>query len=444
MTEQAVLETEPLSTIVDGPQIGPLHLFILATCALGLFFDTAELAIGAVFSTLFSAPPYSIEPARLSLLLAAASLGAIVGAPAAGWLADRYGRRPMLLLAAAIVVVTSIAAAASPNLMFLIIMRALSGLALGAYPPLAAAYLTDILPARRRGPLIMLTVALGYVGPVVLIFLVRFLTPLQPLGIEAWRWAFISCALIAFINLLMTWRIPETPRWLAAKGRTAEAGAVLARLGGRQDGRAVRGLTMPIDAAGPSDMQQFMRRMGFLILVYFLVPWSTSGFPLLSGAVLVQKGVTIEDSLLYVGVANFGPIVGAILCGFVIDVLERKTTLVACAVAMAILGMGYGFALQPVWLMGLGLAFNMVIAIFLPVVVIYAAELFPTARRGRATSWSWASRGIGATLVPLTLLPLLQSVGPVPMFAVVTGTLVLFSIIVQLFGPAGAAGRSAH
>jgi MFS transporter, putative metabolite:H+ symporter len=82
----------------------------------------------------------------------------------------------------------------------------------------------------------------------------------------------------------------------------------------------------------------------------------------------------------------------------------------------------------------------MTIAIFMPVLVIYAAELFPAAQRGRATSWSWAARGVGATLVPLTLLPLVQSTGPVAMFMTIMGTLALFAVVVLFFGPSGAPG----
>lgn len=444
MTGQASSEADSLIDELDAVSLGPLHFFIVLACALGLGFDLAEFAIGAVLSALFSAPPYSVDPTTLSWLLAAIYLGAIAGASVTGWLADRYGRRAMMIVVLLIIIVTSTAAAASPNIVFLAVVRGLSGFALGAYPPLIATYLTDILPASRRGLLVMITVALGAIGPVSLIFLVRWLTPFQPFGIEAWRWAFIVCAAAALICSFMFWNMPESPRWLVSKGRFAEAKQILAKFGSKSSEPqkpTIGAAGKAADAFGMSDRRRFTYRMGYLLAIYFLAPWSTIGFPLLSGAVLVKKGVNVNDSLLYIGVSSFGPIVGAVLAALFIDRVERKTVLIVCAIAMAVLGFAFALADLPIWLMATGLVFNMVIAIFLPILVIYAAELFPTAQRARTTSWSWASRGIGATLVPLALLPLLQSAGTIAMFAAMAVTLVAFAAIVAVFGPVGAAGR---
>lgn len=94
--------------------------------------------------------------------------------------------------------------------------------------------------------------------------------------------------------------------------------------------------------------------------------------------------------------------------------------------------------------MASGLAYSMMIAIFLPTLVIYAAELFPTTRRARATSWSWAVRGIGATLTPLILLPLPQSFGLVAMFSAIGASLLMLVAALTMWGPPGAAGQAIH
>lgn len=457
MADAIAQDVGPLADQLDRLSLHPLHVFIIAACALGLGFDLAEIALGGVLSAMFSAPPHLVDPKTLSWLLAAAYIGVIGGASLGGWLADHHGRRRVMLVVLLFLAATSAAAAASPDMDFLILARGLSGLALGAYPPLMGAYLTDILPARRRGPLIMVAVALGTLGPLILIFVVRWLTPIEPLGIEAWRWAFIIGAVGAAICALMFWHIPESPRWLISQGRLAEARATLAMFGIAFETKAGTEPTgghgeVPAPIASPDrgrggeaaglDRRSFARRMGFLVAIYFLTPWATVGFPVLSGAVLIAKGIDVKDSLLYIGVSSLGPTIGAIIAGLVIDRIERKTALLICAAAMAVLGLVFGGADLPLWLVTTGLLFNLLIAIFLPVLVIYAAELFPTGQRARATSWAWAARGIGSALTPLALLPLLKSSGPLAMFAVMGATLAAFAALLALFGPRGEAGRA--
>ncbi len=77
------------------------------------------------------------------------------------------------------------------------VFRFISGLALGAYPPLTAAYLSDLLPPRRRGVLMLLCGALAFLGAPAMIFLIRWLTPIAPFSIEGWRWALIAGAVVS-------------------------------------------------------------------------------------------------------------------------------------------------------------------------------------------------------------------------------------------------------
>jgi putative MFS transporter len=421
----------------------PLHFFALFVCALGLGLDLAELVIGSTLSALFSAAPNALEPHTLSWLLAAPYIGLVVGAPVAGWYADAYGRRATMLIITFILTFTSMAAAFSPNVAMLIVARGLSGLALGAYPPVIAAYLTDILPAAHRGRSIMVTVAAATLAPSALIFLVRWLTPLQPLGLESWRWAFIVGGACSALCLLLSRHLPESPRWLASRNRLAEAGEASVRFG------VSAALNMPGSPAGekqrcnPSALEgrAFARRIGLLLLLYFLTPWSAVAFPLLSGAILIQKGFNVADSLLYVGIANIGPTIGGLMTGLAIDRIERKSALVLCP--FALMGLGYLFAITsaPALLMATGLAFSMIGVVFQAILVLYAAELFPATQRAKATSLSWASRGLGSALAPLILLPLLSASGPSSMFFVIGGTLATFTVILWLFGPRGKAGR---
>ncbi len=430
---------------LDNLPLTRLHIFILVVCAAGFSFDLAEIAFGGILSAIFSAPPNPIDQGLLAWLLAAVYIGAIGGAPIMGWLADRHGRQRTLFWALVIVTLTSVGAALSPNTETLIVFRGLSGFALGAYPPLMIAFMTDIFPAARRGRLVLVAVAIGYLGPPGLIFFVRGLGAAMPLGLEAWRWAFLLAGTGAGICAILFRFVPESPRWLLSRGRETEAARALARFTasptvGRTEPAKVEETAAP---AGSSMSQSlFVRRLVFLIVAYFLMPWATVGFSALSGAVLVEKGINPQDSILYVGVSTFGPLIGTIIGSFVVDNIERRTALIVLAIAMGALGIVFALVNDPISLMGTGLLFNLLVNLFTPVIVLYAAELFTTDRRAQGASWGWASNRFASALVPLALLPLLHAQGPLAMFVVIAGTLLAFVAVVAIFGPRGQAGRA--
>lgn len=422
-----------------------LHLFIVLACSIGLSFDLAEIAFGGVLSAIFSAPPNSVDPFLLGWLLAAVYIGAIGGAPLLGWFADRFGRQPVMLGALAILTLTSIGAALSPHISALIVFRGLSGFALGAYPPLMIAFLTDILPPARRGSAVFATVAIGYLGPPAVIFFVRGIGAGMPLGLEAWRWAFLMAGCGAAICTLLFLRVPESARWLVSKGRLSEARRSMDRFKASAVVEGAEPVTTPVEATAPSGTMtnaDFIRRTVFLVIAYFLTPWATAGFTVLSGAVLVQKGINPQDSILYVGISTFGPLVGTFLAGWIVDRLERRLALAVLAGLLMLTGLVFGIVTDPVSLMASGLIFNLLVNLLTPVLVLYAAELFTTDRRAQGTSWGWASTRVGSALVPLALLPLLKAQGSLAMFVVIAATLIAFVAVILLFGPRGKAGHT--
>lgn len=305
--------------------------------------------------------------------------------------------------------------------------------------------MTDIFPPSRRGPLVLVAVAIGYLGPPGLIFFVRGIGPSLPMGLEGWRWAFLLAGAGAAVCALLFRFVPESPRWLFSKGRETEARLALARFEtSRTVGRTTPARPDATDVPSGGSMPQslFVRRLVFLVVAYFLMPWATVGFSTLSGAVLVQKGINPQDSIFYVGISTFGPLIGTIFGGFFVDRVERRTALIVLAVAMGALGIIFALVSDPIPLMATGLIFNLVVNLFTPVIVLYAAELFTTDRRAQGASWGWASNRFGSALVPLALLPLLHAQGPLAMFIVIAGTLLAFVAVVAIFGSRGEAGRA--
>jgi putative MFS transporter len=443
---------------LDALPVTPLHGAIVVLCALGLLFDVVEAALSNALSAVFSAPPYAVQPYQLSLLLASVFAGGAIGAPLLGLFADRHGRRLALAAALLLLAVSSTVAATSPDVHWLTAFRVFSGLALGAYPPLMVAYLSDVLPPARRGMLILVTGAIGFLGAPAVIFLVRWLTPLQPLGFEAWRWALVFGAIGSAIVGALLFRLPESPRWLVATGRHREAEQAWRRFE-RSAGRLPHAFPASTgsgeapaahsdekaepaaDGFWSASSRPYRRRAVLLSAMYFLGPWATIGFPLLSGAVLVEKGFRVSDSLLYLGVTMLGPSLGVLAGALVIDRCERRTALVLCGGLMALTGLAFAASGAPLTLMILGTAFNLGAAIYIGALSIYAAELFPTGLRASVSSAAWAVNRIASALVPIALLPVLKAFGPMAMFAIIAAALIGDMFLVLAFGPRGLARR---
>src|SRR5262249_14112324 len=132
---------------------------------------------------------------------------------------------------------------------------------------------------------------------------------------------------------------------------------------------------------------------------------------------------------------------GALAASCGIDRVERRTALTLSAGVMAASGLAFAVSDLPLWLMLLGLAFNLVGAIYIASLSIYDAELFPTAMRASVSSTTWAVNRVASALVPLALLPLLRSAGALAMFSVIAAALVLSIMLLAAFGPRGLARR---
>jgi len=443
----AMIDFAGIGRCLDRLPVTYLHLATMAVCAFGFTFDLLEIGLGNVMSAVFSVSPSNMGPARLSWLLSAAFLGAIVGAPSLGWYADRHGPKRTLAYALLLLAPASLALAGSRQFGWMLTFRLLSGVALGAYPPLMIAYLTEILPPARRGMLILIVVACASFGPPAGIFLVRWLGSTHPMGFEAWRWGFIVGGMGAAAAGAAFAFLPESPRWLVANGQAprAESGCqkfersmILWRPGG-----GLRTRSQPF--ARPAIAMQsgsFTRRFLLLGTLFFLSPWTTAAFPLLSGAVLVAKGFNLSSTLLYVGISTLGTISGTIVAALFIDRFERRTAIVLCAASMALAAIMFALSGTASGLIVASLAFSMFAALYVPSLSIYAAELFPTRSRSAATSVTWGINRVAASLGPLVLLPLLHTRGVPAMFIVMAATLVSTIVLILVWGPSGLAGRA--
>lgn len=435
---QPPLEHDTLSGRMDRLPVTWLHALAMLLCAIGMTLDTLEMAFGGVMGAVFSAPPAPVPAGQLGMLLAAVFVGAVIGAPALGWLADRHGRRSALVGLMLWISAASLASALSQGVGTLTLCRFLAGLALGGYPPIVIAYLTDLLPPQRRGTLIFLSLALSMLGPPSAIFLVRALAPLHPLGLEGWRWGFLAGSAGAVLSGLSFLALPESPRWLHARGREAQAHAGCVAFERSPTLIAMPPLAAPAAlAAAPSTpdadarARHSGRRWPWVAGLFSLSPWATIAFPLLTGAVLTQRGFKLDTALLIFGLSSMGPLLGTLVASTVMDRIERRTAMAGCTLAMLACGAAFNFSAGMASLIVAMALFNMAVSLYVPLLSVYCAELSPTHQRASNTAAAWALNRAGGALGPLLLVPTLRGAGPSTMFAVVAASLVVTLVVLS-------------
>ena len=431
---------------LDGLPLTTMHVLSAAICAVGFGIDLAQISLGNALSAVFSSAPYRLAPLPLAWVLSSVYVGAVIGTPIVGWAAARWGLRRMLQWMLLWLAVTSLLVASASNASWLGAFRLLSGVALGAYPPLMIAYLTEIGPPSTRGTLIFLACSVAYLMPPGAVFMIRWLTPLAPLGIEGWRWPFIATGVGALAASAAFAYIPESPRWLLTKRLFDAAMSACDQF---ESSRILRNVS---NEGPPTHNQQRGQKalrlpdrqlrhpVLFVSGMYFLHPWATSAFPLLTGPVLLARGIGLTDTLLYIGVATLGPTLGTLCAGLFVDRLDRRATLLACALLMLISIVTFFAAQSAIGLLFGVVAFGVGVALYSPAMTMYGAELFPTRSRTTATSAAWALNRLASALVPVLLLPLLKTQGPAVLGIVVGMALVGSALLVGVFGPAGAAG----
>ena len=204
------------------------YLALLA-CIGGFLFGYDTAVIGSVLDFI----PYHLSPFWTGYLVAGASLGAAVGALAAGPLTDRFGRKSLLMADASIYAIGALLSAFTINAAMLITSRTLIGLAVGADSAIATAYIAEFAPKGRRGQLSIIQqwmITVGILASYLVALLVFVLFPNSAKDVD-WRVILGIGAIPAIIAVLLRARMPESPRWLIEQGRYADTSAAFGKLG---------------------------------------------------------------------------------------------------------------------------------------------------------------------------------------------------------------------
>jgi len=401
----ARIERLPLST---------WHLKILVPIGTGWFFDAFDaLSIAYVLPVLSGL--WKLTPPDIGALIAIGYVGQVIGSIFFGWLAERIGRVPCTIYTMILFSVMSFACAFAWDLQSLAGMRFIQGIGLGGEIPIMASYIGEFAASKRRGRF-----ALGYQLLFTVGLLFAGLAGVFVVPTLGWQWMFIIGALPALVALPLRLLLPESPRWLASRGRAAEADVILRKI----ELEISKGGTVelpPIPANFPavkpaetrfSELLKgiYLRRSLTVWAIWFcsysviygLSTWMPSIFRTVYH-VSIQQSVNIGFTNSLVGV------IGALIAVASIDVVGRKPLFVVgqflSAIPLLILAFSPGVGVGTAQILATaGFFFITWLAISLST---YTAELYPTEMRalgcGVGNAWLRAASVLGPYMVGFIL-----------------------------------------
>src|SRR4029077_16594468 len=201
------------------------------------FLDAFDaLAIASVLPVIV--PLWKLTPPQIGFMISAGFFGQLIGALLFGWVAERYRRMPAMVWSIALFATMSVVCALAWDYNSLVVFRTIQGIGLGGEVPVAAAFISELAKAHGRGRFVLLYEIVFPIGLVAASLLGLWLVPRY-----GWQTMFILGALPAIFALFLRKVLPETPRWLASRGRQVEAEAAIRQIE-RETERAT-GLTLP-------------------------------------------------------------------------------------------------------------------------------------------------------------------------------------------------------
>jgi putative MFS transporter len=447
--------TSPATTLparLDRLPLSRPHYKLLLMGGLGYTFDGMDAAVIA-FLLPSVQQEWGLSTAQLGIIGSATPFGFLFGAALAGILGDRIGRRAVMMYALVFYAVFTLVAAAAPNFGVFVAARILAGLGTGAESAIIAPFLSEFVPAARRGWFIGALAGFFSFGFVGAALLGRLVVPTFDSG---WRWAQVLTAVP--VLLLLWWRrsLPESPRYLLLRGRRQEAERIVAAFEQRVAeatgeppaplpaadaqqadlaGTGAGGKTPPVLQALRFLWSRGMaRRTAVVWTVWFVITFSYYGFFSWIPTLLVERGYTVTKSFSFSLIIYLAQIPGYFSAAWCNDRLDRRRTIAVYLIGSAI----SAFVLSQVGSAAAIVVSGAFLSFFLNGVYAglyaYTPEVFPTWVRATGTGLASAFGRIGSIAAPAIIGFFAAALGFAGVFTMTTIVLAVGVVTVLVFG----------
>lgn len=421
---------------LDRLPIGRFHWRILALIGAGMFLDAFDIYLaGGVLGAVLKEGWSTLE--LNAAFVSATFAGMTLGAWFSGILGDRFGRRFCYQLNLAIFGLGSIAAAFAPTMTALIAARLVIGIGLGAEIVIGYATLTEFVPAASRGRWIGLLAVITNFS-----LFASSMVGLWVIPTFGWRYMFGIVGVLAMVVWVMRKSMPESPRWLASKGRTAEAEAILSAI---EADAARKGPLAPVAPEPPQVPRDgsvwqlfqppYLGRTLLGSLLHIVVGFSLYGFIGWLPTFLIKGGHSVVSSLGYTSLMSLGGPVGSLIGFAIADVIGRKASIVGSSLAAVVFGIAYPFMPDGAPLVIDG--FLLVTSIYVMLATgfaMYVPELFPTRYRMRGTAICATAGRITTALLQFVVVAIFAWQGLAGVLLTLAGVLVFQALVFLVFG----------
>ncbi|MET0922389.1 MAG: MFS transporter, partial [Xanthobacteraceae bacterium] len=373
------------------------------------FFDAFDaLAIATVLPVIV--PLWKLAPQQIGFMISAGFVGQLIGALLFGWVAERYGRMTAMIWSIALFAVMSLVCAFAWDYNSLLVFRIIQGIGLGGEVPVAAVFISELARAKGRGRFVLLYELVFPIGLVSASLVGLWVVPHF-----GWQWMFVIGALPAFLALVLRWLLPESPRWLAVRGHTAEAQAAMTLIERETEKATGKPLPPPQPVVSTLDKPAsladlfgplYLRRTLVVWVIWFAAYFVNYGLSIwLPTVYRTVFQLPLDVSLRYGLITQAVGLLGTLVCALTIDYVGRRlwfaVSFAAGAIALAALAMAPAPSAQQV-LVSMTIAYLFVSTINIGV-YLYTPELYPTRVRalgvGTATAWLRFASIIGPIVV---------------------------------------------
>ncbi|KKX29558.1 MFS transporter [Rhizobium sp. LC145] len=341
-------------------------------------------------------------------------LGMLIGAMGFGKLADKVGRRRVLIVTVACDAVFGLLSVFAPDFTSLLILRFLTGAAVGGTLPVDYAMMAEFLPAKNRGRWLVILEGFWAVGTLI-VALAAWAASVYGVA-DAWRYIFAVTAVPALIGIGLRFLVPESPLYLMRSGREPEAKAILGRMLAINGREPLSAETRLATQPQPRDTAIFsgeLRRRSLMILaIWFLVSVSYYGVFTWMPPQLASGGVGFVRGHGFLVLVALAQLPGYALAAYGVEAWGRRPTLIGFCLLSAlgcllfvVAGNGFmvgaallimSFALLGTW----------------GALYAYTPELYPTASRATGMGAAGAMARLGGLLAPsLVGLVVAQGIG---------------------------------